>query len=212
LFFLELPMPKRASPELPEVSADAAGVSTALADDRLAPPRRPTRARLQTYFLRLLARSGSVVDAAARAGVAPRTVRHWRATNAVFAQRYDEVLATRVEILEDLAMRRACGADCRPVFHRGKQVATVERHNDAMLVRVLARFDRLAGQRRTHRDFDEEVARRVAQECERLQQQYDAMQQGMQRVYASRLADAGLEVPDELSSFGGNGHDEMNGL
>ena len=49
-------------------------------------------------------------------------------------------------------MRRACGTDRRPVFHRGKQVATVERHNDAMLMRVLARFDRLrerqAGQAR----------------------------------------------------------------
>jgi hypothetical protein len=212
LFYLELPMPRRASSELPEVSVDASSVATALAEDRLAPPRRPTRARLQTYFLRLLARSGSVVDAAARAGVASRTVRHWRATNAVFARRYGEVLATRVEILEDLAMRRACGADCRPVFHRGKQVATVERHNDSMLVRVLARFDRLADQRRTHRDVDEDVARRVAKECERLQQQYDAMQQGVQRVFARRLADAGLEVPDELSSFGGNGHDEMDGL
>ena len=40
-------------------------------------------------------------------------------------------------------MRRALGADRRPVFHRGKQVATVERHNDVMLMRVLARFDRL---------------------------------------------------------------------
>ena len=40
-------------------------------------------------------------------------------------------------------MRRALGADRRPVFHRGQQVASVERHNDAMLMRLLARFDRL---------------------------------------------------------------------
>ena len=35
----------------------------------------------------------------------------------------------------------------RPVFHRGIPVASVERHNDAMLMlmlmRMLARFDRL---------------------------------------------------------------------
>ena len=43
-------------------------------------------------------------------------------------------------------MRRALGADRRPVFHQGKQVATVERHNDVMLMRVLARFDRLREQ------------------------------------------------------------------
>ncbi|HEX9327896.1 MAG TPA: hypothetical protein VF915_15330 [Reyranella sp.] len=107
------------------------------------PPRRPTRARLQTYFLRRLAISGSVADAAARTGVAPRTVQRWRAANAAFAHRYAEVLSQRLEILEDLAMRRALGADRRPVFHRGKQVASVERHNDAMLMRLLARFDRL---------------------------------------------------------------------
>lgn len=107
------------------------------------PPRRPTRARLQTYFLRRLALSGSVADAAAQAGVTPRTVRRWRAANPAFARRYEEALVGRLEILEDLAMRRALGADRRPVFHRGKQVASVERHNDAMLMRLLARFDRL---------------------------------------------------------------------
>jgi hypothetical protein len=107
------------------------------------PPRRPTRARLQTYFLRRLALAGSVADAAARAGVTPRTVQRWRAVNAAFACRYEEVLSQRLEILEDLAMRRAQGADRRPVFHRGKQIASVERHNDAMLMRLLARFDRL---------------------------------------------------------------------
>jgi hypothetical protein len=107
------------------------------------PPRRPTRARLQTYFLRRLALSGSVAEAAARAGVTPRTVRRWRTANAAFACRYEEVLSQRLEILEDLAMRRALGADRRPVFHRGKQIASVERHNDMMLMRLLARFDRL---------------------------------------------------------------------
>jgi len=107
------------------------------------PPRRPTRARLQTCFLRRLAESGSVAEAAARAGITPRTVQRWRVLNAAFARRYEEVLSQRLEILEDMAMRRALSADCRPVFHRGEQIASVARHNDAMLMRLLARFDRL---------------------------------------------------------------------
>jgi hypothetical protein len=119
----------------------AAPPAGSLADAR--PPRRPTRARLQTYFLRRLAESGSVAEAAARVGITPRTVQRWRSLNVAFARRYEEVLSQRLEILEDLAMRRALGADHRPVFHRGKQVASVERHNDAMLMRLLARFDRL---------------------------------------------------------------------
>lgn len=107
------------------------------------PPHRPTRARLQTWFLRRLALSGSAAEAAARIGITPRTVQRWRVANGVFARRYEEVLSQRLEILEDVAMRRALGADRRPVFHRGKQVASVERHNDMMLMRLLARFDRL---------------------------------------------------------------------
>jgi hypothetical protein len=116
---------------------------TASPADDIRPPRRPTRARLQTYFLRRLALSGSVAEAAAQAGITTRTVRRWRSVNAAFARRYEEALSQRLEILEDLAMRRALGADRRPVFHRGRQVASVERHNDMMLMRLLARFDRL---------------------------------------------------------------------
>jgi hypothetical protein len=111
------------------------------------PPKRPTRARLQTFFLREFARSGSLADAAARTGITPRTVQRWRASNTVFAGRYDAVLETRVELLEDAAMRRALGRVSRPVFHRGQHVANVERHNDVMLMRVLARFDRLRERR-----------------------------------------------------------------
>lgn len=111
------------------------------------PPKRPTRARLQTFFLREFARSGSLADAAARTGIAPRTVQRWRASNTVFAGRYDAVLGTRVELLEDAAMRRALGRVSRPVFHRGQHVASVERHNDVMLMRLLTRFDRLRERR-----------------------------------------------------------------
>ena len=131
--------PRTKSAVIPVISAAPSASPSADAS----PPRRPTRARLQTYFLRRLALSGSVADAAARSGVTPRTVQRWRAVNAAFARRYEEVLSQRLEILEDLAMRRALGVDRRPVFHRGRKVASVERHNDAMLMRLLARFDRL---------------------------------------------------------------------
>jgi hypothetical protein len=145
-------------PATPEPAAEpptAISLSAADAPDA-APPKRPTRARLQTFFLREFARSGSLADAAARTGIAPRTVQRWRASNIAFAGRYDAVLETRVELLEDAAMRRALGRMSRPVFHRGQHVANVERHNDVMLMRVLARFDRL----RERRAADE--ARRAA--------------------------------------------------
>ncbi len=126
------------------------------------PPRRPTRARLQTFFLRQFARSGCLADAAAATGVTARSVQRWREANPAFDRRYRAVLDSRVELLEDLAMRRACGTDQRPVFHRGRQVATVERHNDLMLMRVLARFDRLRRRAAAIPSLEAEVERRVA--------------------------------------------------
>ena len=144
---------RRPEPDaIPVVPADPAVSPTS----DTGPPRRPTRARLQTLFLRRLEVSGSVADAAARTGITPRSVQRWRRVNAVFAGRYEEVLSQRLEILEDLAMRRALGADRRPVFHRGKQIAWVERHNDAMLMRLLARFDSLR-ERQARRAASQEV-------------------------------------------------------
>ena len=134
----------------------------------LHPPRRPTRARLQTLFLRQFARTGCLADAAAATGVTPRTIQRWREGNPAFARRYRSVLEGRIELLEDLAMRRACGTDQRPVFHRGKQVATVERHNDLMLMRVLARFDRLRWRSAAVPSIEAEVERRVAARLSRV--------------------------------------------
>ena len=134
----------------------------------LEPPRRPTRARLQTFFLRQFARSECLADAAAATGVTGRTIQRWREANPAFARRYREVLESRVELLEDLAMRRACGTDQRPVFHRGRQVATVERHNDLMLMRVLARFDRLRRRAALVPSVEAEVERRVAARLSRV--------------------------------------------
>ena len=129
---------------------------------------RPTRARRQTYFLRHFALSGSVGDAATRTGITPRSVQRWRTVNPAFARRYDEVVADRVAILEELAMRRASSVDYRVVFHRGRPVATVERHNDVMLMRVLARFDK-----QRLRSFDQDVERKVAARVQQLQSEFD---------------------------------------
>jgi hypothetical protein len=151
--------------------------------------RRPTTARLQTHFLRRFALSGSVTEAAARAGVTARTVQRWRTGNPVFARHYEAVLANRLEILEDLAMRRALGADRRPVFHRGRHVATVERHNDAMLMRLLARFDRLRDREATVR-----AAERVKQGPDWLRELEAATERDDRERAAARAAAAAAKA------------------
>jgi len=172
------------------------GVDRCPSDAR--PPVRLTQARLQVYFLRHFMLSGSVGDAAARTGIAPRTVQRWRIANPAFARRYDEVVANRVELLEDLAMRRASSTDRRAVFHRGRQVATVERHNDVMLMRVLARFDKARLREQGYRSFDQEVERRVAAKTELLQSEYARLRDRLERDFVSRVQE---EVKKQMSQL-----------
>lgn len=151
------------------------------------PPGRPTPARQRTCFLRYFAHCGSVTEAATRAGIVPQTVRRWRKNDPAFARRYDEVQAARLDLLEDLAMRRACSADQRAVFHRGKQVATVERHNDVMLMRVLARFDKLRSREQAWRHFDAEVDRKVAVATAELRREYQSRCERLERAFDARV-------------------------
>jgi hypothetical protein len=160
------------------------------------PPVPRTRARLQAYFLRHFAMSGSVGDAAARIGIAPRTVQRWRRASPAFASRYDEVLANRLEILEDLAVRRASSTDRRAVFHRGRQVATVERHNDVMLMRVLARFDKARLREQGYRSFSQMVERKVAERVRLLQSEYAHLRERLEHDFDSRVQ---KEVKKQMS-------------
>jgi hypothetical protein len=150
-------------------------------------PKRPTPKRLQTYFLRQFERSGSVGDAAARAGVTPRTVQRWRATNPAFAGRYDTLLEHRAEVLEELALQRAAAAEKAPRFYRGKQIATVERHDNSMLMRVLNRFDRAREREQAKRCMDAEVERRVAAEKAEMKSNTEAYRESIERTFGYRV-------------------------
>lgn len=150
-------------------------------------PKRPTPKRLQTYFLRQFERSGSVSDAAARTGVTPRTVQRWRATNPAFAARYNNLLERRAEVLEELALQRAATVETAPRFYRGKQIATIERHDNSMLMRVLTRFDRAREREQAKRDMDAEVERRVAAEKARLLRDEQAYRESIERTFGYRV-------------------------
>ncbi len=151
------------------------------------PPKRPTPKRLQTYFLRQFERSGSVADAAARTGVTPRTVQRWRATNPIFAGRYNNLLAHRAEVLEELALQRAAAVEKAPRYYGGKQVATIERHDNSMLMRVLNRFDRAREREQAKRDMDAEVERRVAAEKAQLLRNEQAYREAIERTFGHRV-------------------------
>ncbi len=126
-------------------------------------PRRRTPARLRTYFLRQFERSGSLAEAAARAGITPRTVQRWRGKDARFAFRYDALIERQEAILADAAIQRAGRVQRRIYCFRGKEVASVERTNDHMLKFVLSRFDRARERLERRRDIDAEIEKRAAE-------------------------------------------------
>jgi hypothetical protein len=103
-------------------------------------PRRRTLARKKRDYERHLMRWGCHLDAAARAGVDPRTARRWREADPVFARRCDLSLALYIEKVEEEAEIRATTPQFRATWYRGRQVGHVRRVNDMMLVRLLRRL------------------------------------------------------------------------
>ena len=80
-------MTREMAPILQQESPDASTLSPM---DRV--PRRRTPARMRTYFLRQFERSGSLMEAAARAGITPRTVQRWRNRDRCCKQRGQDAL------------------------------------------------------------------------------------------------------------------------
>ena len=72
-------------------------------------------------------------------------------------------------------------------FYRGKQVATVERHDNSMLMRVLNRFDRAREREQAKRDMDAEVERRVAAEKAQLLRNEQAYRESIERTFGYRV-------------------------
>jgi hypothetical protein len=133
-------------------------------------PRRRTPARMRTYFLRQFERSGSLMEAAARAGITPRTVQRWRSRDPRFAFHYNALIERQEAVLADAAIQRAGRVQRRIYCFRGKEVASVERTNDQMLKFVLSRFDRARERAEQRRDFDTEVEKRAEERNRELHQ------------------------------------------
>lgn len=107
--------------------------------------RKRTLATKKRDYERHLMRWGCHLDAAARAGVDPRTSRRWREEDPAFAQRCDVALSIYVEKVEEEVSVRATRPQVRAIWYRGRQVGHVRRVNDAMLMRLLRRLPQKPG-------------------------------------------------------------------
>ena len=88
-------------------------------------------------FLKNLAISSHVSASAKAAGVAVSTVYHWRERDPEFLREWMRSLAAGYELLEMDLLDRARNGVEKPVFHEGKQVATVKHYNDGIGVKLL---------------------------------------------------------------------------
>lgn len=93
--------------------------------------------RRKVRFLKNLATSSHVAHSAEAAGVALSTVYLWRERDPEFFREWARALAAGYELLEMELLDRARNGVEKPVFHDGKQVATVKQYNDGIGVKLL---------------------------------------------------------------------------
>jgi hypothetical protein len=91
----------------------------------------------QEKFLKALADTGNVKAACHVAGVARPTVYEHRHKDESFAAAWETAIEESVDLLEIEARRRAVKGTDKPIFHRGKQVASVKEYSDTLLIFLL---------------------------------------------------------------------------
>lgn len=105
---------------------------------RKQPTRRPTPKKdWRVPFLEALARTGSVVGAAAKAKVHRSTAYELKSADPAFAALWAEAEAVSVELMEAEARRRAVEGTLRPVFQGGKKVGEVLEYSDTLIIFLL---------------------------------------------------------------------------
>lgn len=102
-------------------------------------PRKRTLARKKYDYERHLTRWGNHAEAAARTGVDERTARRWREEPG-FQARCAFALQFYRERIVGEAYRRATTPQVKPVWYRGRQVGHIQRFNDRLLMRLIARM------------------------------------------------------------------------
>jgi len=115
-------------------------------------------AERQRVFIAVLFAKRSVQAAATAVGMSRESAYRLRARPgaASFAAAWDAAFATRVRgtTAQYLLMHRALYGTCRPIMHRGRQVGTLVRPDNAALLKLFARFDRLSQSARRRRQTE----------------------------------------------------------
>ena len=117
---------------------------------KLPPKVQATRTVLaKVAFLREFAMCGIILHAAQAAGVKRQTVQDWRRNDPAFVDLMTNAHEDAMDLLEEEARRRGYDGVLEPVYQGGKEVGTIRRYSDHLLMMFLK------GKRRG--DFSERV-------------------------------------------------------
>lgn len=103
--------------------------------------RKRSLTHLKSVFLEHLGKKLFITQACEAAGIGRATIYEWRDADPEFRKQIEEVEAKTLDILRSEAFRRAVIGVEEPVFHNGKQIATVTKASDYLLDRMLRAKD-----------------------------------------------------------------------
>lgn len=131
-------------------STPAGSAAAVLARALRDPVRRRTPPRQRVFFLRQLRLCGEVSLAAKRTSVPLSTLYRWRARDAKFRTRWDDILLQRHQIAEDRLMAILREGELRTVYYKGLEVGWRRTFSHLAPIRLLDYLDRRAGERMSH--------------------------------------------------------------
>lgn len=85
-------------------------------------------------MLAAIAESGNIGKAAAAAGISRNCHYNWMQADKAYAKAVDEAFDDAVDLLETEAKRRAYEGVEEPVYQGGKQVGTIRKYSDTLLI------------------------------------------------------------------------------
>ena len=99
-------------------------------------PTKSTPERKRAFLL-ALSQTCNVSKAAIAVGLDRKTLYDWRRDDELFSADWLHALRIGAEALEDIAKVRAFDGIDEPVFHQGKQVATMKKYSDTLTIFLL---------------------------------------------------------------------------
>jgi hypothetical protein len=122
-------------------------------------------------FLSALADCGNVADAARQAGIARNALYLWKRDDPAFAADWEAALAAGGDNLEEEAIRRARDGWDEPVWYQGKQVGTVRKYSDTLLIFLLKGLmpEKYAERQRVEMSSNIDIAGEIAAARARLE-------------------------------------------